>query len=102
MRVLAIATVVLLVGCAPFTDQTRVDSLTPGDAGGFTYSAATNTVMTANEDGEAERIRREWLAESLTAAGLCSNGYQVESRRFVQVEGVFANGGDIVYAGRCL
>jgi hypothetical protein len=102
MRVLLLFCLVFLAGCAGFTDRARVDSLAPRKDGQFTYSAATNTVMTENDDGAAERIRREWLAEALTAAHLCENGYRVESRRFVQAKGLFANGGDIVYTGRCL
>jgi hypothetical protein len=34
---------------------------------------------------------------------MCAEGYVVETRRFVQPsDGPFANGGDIVYDGRCL
>jgi hypothetical protein len=102
MRALVLLSIALLAGCAGFTDRTRVDSLTPAPGGKFTYAAQTNTVMTENDDGAAERIRREWMAEALIAAHRCANGYQVESRRFVQPAGVFANGGDIVYTGRCL
>jgi hypothetical protein len=81
----------------------RVVDLAPGTGGAFTFSVRTNTVMTENSDGTAERIRRDWLAEALTLGGVCSTGYVVDSRRFVQPQGgLFANGGDIVYAGRCL
>jgi hypothetical protein len=98
--ILAVATLPLL-GCA---NDGRVISLTPGTAGGtFTFSAGTNTVMTENDDGAAERIRRDWLADALTVGGICRAGYVVDSRRLVQPEvGPFANGGDIVYAGHCL
>jgi hypothetical protein len=97
--ILAAATVPLL-GCA---NDVRVVDLAPGTGGNFTFSARTNTVITENDDGVAERIRREWLAQSLTAAGMCRAGYVVDSRWFLQPEaGLFANGGDIVYAGRCL
>jgi hypothetical protein len=95
----AVATVPLL-GCA---NDIRVVNLAPGAGGAFTFSARTNTVMTENDDGAAERIRRDWLAEALTMGGVCRSGYVVDSRRFVQpAGGLFANGGDIVYAGRCL
>ena len=51
----------------------------------------------------AEQIRRDWLAEALTAHGMCAAGYVVETRRLVQPwQGPFGNGGDIVYTGRCL
>lgn len=103
MRMLVLTCLVLLVGCAGFTDRTRVDRLTPGAHGKFTYSAGTNTVMTANDDGAAERIRREWLAESLAAHKMCGKGYVIDSRRLaVHAAGQFGNGGDIRYAGHCL
>ena len=57
MRALSIASVLLplsfaaLSGCAD-TDRVRVQSFLPGPAPGtFTYSARTNTVMSANDDG---------------------------------------------------
>jgi hypothetical protein len=103
MRALALVfvlAVVPLVGCA---DRVSPVSLSPRAGGSFTFSAHTNTVMTENDDGNAERIRRGWLADALTSTGTCHSGYVVESRRFVQPEaGLFANGGDIVYAGHCL
>ena len=97
--ILAVAAVPL-VGCA---NDVRVVNLVPGTGGSFTFSAGTSTVMTENDDGAAERIRRDWLADALTAGGVCRLGYVVDSRRLVQSGGgLFANGGDIVYAGRCL
>jgi hypothetical protein len=90
----------VLSGCA---GEVRSVTLTPGQGGAFTFSAWTNTVMTENDDGAAERIRRDWLAESLVASATCRSGYVVDNRRLVQAQtGVFANGGDIVYAGHCL
>ena len=130
MRIIALCCLVALVGCAdnprpvrsfvaclggqpPYTDATagcggwedvaHVDRLAVNSSGGFTFSAHTNTVMTENDDGAAERIRRQWLAEALRAHAICAAGYIVDSRRFVQQQqGRFANGGDIVYVGRCL
>ena len=103
MRALALILAVVavpLVGCA---NDVRVVNLTPGAGGNFTFAARTNSVMTENDDGAAERIRRDWLADALTAGGVCRLGYVVDSRRLVQSgSGLFANGGDIVYAGRCL
>ena len=103
MRALALILAVVavpLVGCA---NDVRVVNLTPGTGGNFTFSVQTNTVMTENNDGAAERIRRDWLADALTLGGICRAGYVVDSRRFVQPDGgLFANGGDIVYSGRCL
>lgn len=108
MRVFVFACLVLpclalLAGCTGFTDQTRVDHLTPGAHGHFAYSVATNTVMTANDDGAAERIRRDWLAESLHAHKLCDKGYVVDTRRLVvDADGPYGNGGEVVYDGHCL
>ena len=69
----------------------------------FLYSAHTNTVMTANDDGVAERLRRDWIADALAAHAMCPNGYVVDTRHMVQdAPGPFANGGDILYSGRCL
>ena len=103
MRAPVILLLAAMAGCIIDNDQVRVDSFTPDTPGTFTYRAQTNTVMTANDDGAAEQIRRDWLAETLTANGLCGAGYVIETRRFVQPgEGPFGNGGDIVYTGRCL
>jgi hypothetical protein len=103
MRALVLVCVVSLAGCIIDNDQVRIESLTADTPGTFTWGAETNTVMTANDDGEAEQIRRDWLAQALTAHAMCESGYVVETRRFVQPsDGLFANGGDIVYTGRCL
>jgi hypothetical protein len=103
MRALApvlILAIVPLFGCS---EPVRVSNLTPGPGGRFTFSAGTNTVMTENDDGAAELIRRDWLADALISSGACRSGYILDSRRFAQPQaGLFANGGDIVYAGRCL
>jgi hypothetical protein len=103
MRVLILASMIILAGCIIDNDRVRVDSFTADTPQTFTYSAQTNTVMTENDDGAAEQIRRDWLAEALAANGMCGAGYVIETRRFVQPwEGLFGNGGDIVYSGRCL
>ena len=103
MRVLIILLLLAMAGCIIDNDQVRVESFTADTPGTFTYSAHTNTVMTANDDGAAEQIRRDWLAETLAANGMCGVGYVIETRRFEQPwEGPFGNGGDIVYTGRCL
>jgi len=103
MRAPVLACLALLAGCIIDNDPVRVDNFAADTPATFTYDAWTNTVMTANDDGAAEQIRRDWLAEALTAHGMCTAGYVVETRRFVQPwEGPFGNGGDIVYTGRCL
>jgi len=100
MRVLLPLCLASLVGC---TGTARVEGFAAPDAQSFLYTAHTNTVMTENDDGEAEALRRDWLADALKAHGMCADGYAVNSRKFVpDSEGPFANGGDIVYAGRCL
>ncbi len=104
MRAFAVFSLIFfLSACARFVDPVRVESFVPGPPGTFTYSARTNTVMTENDDGEAEQIRLGWLAEDLKASGSCAKGYAIDSRRLVQEgPGIFANGGDIVYRGHCL
>ena len=82
MRALVLASIILLAGCID-NDRVRVDSFTPDPAGTFTFSVQTNTVMTENDDGEAEQIRRSWLAEVLIAQAMCNGGYVVETRRLV-------------------
>ena len=103
MRALVLTGLVLLAGCIIDNDPVRVESFTADTPATFTYGAQTNTVMTENDDGEAERIRRDWLAEALDANAMCSAGYVIETRRFAQPwDGLFGNGGDVVYTGRCL
>jgi len=100
MRALVLAWFISLAGCID-NDQVRVQSFASDPAGIFTYSVQTNTVMTANDDGEAEQIRRDWLAETLTANSMCNAGYVVETRRLV-VPAQPGNSEDIVYTGRCI
>jgi hypothetical protein len=100
MRVLALLCLGALAGCI---DTDRVEGFSATGPTAFLYSAGTSTVLTENDDGEAERIRRDWLADALKAHSMCANGYVVDSRRFVPVaDGPFGNGGDILYSGRCL
>ena len=58
--------------------------------------------MTENGDGEAERIRRDCLAEAVTAHGMCDAGYVVETRPLVEPNLPSSNAHDVVYTGRCL
>ncbi len=103
MRALVLACLLSLAGCVFDRDRVRVENFTDATPVTFSYGAQTNTVMTANDDGAAERIRRDWLAEALTAHAMCGAGYVIETRRFAQSsDGPFGNGGDIVYTGRCL
>ncbi len=103
MRALVLACLLSLAGCVFDRDRVRVENFTAATPVTFSYGAQTNTVMTANDDGAAERIRRDWLAEALTAHAMCGAGYVIETRRFAQSsDGPFGNGGDIVYTGRCL
>jgi hypothetical protein len=111
-----------LGGCVG-NDRVRVQSFAAGANGSFIYAAHTNTVMTENDDGAAEQIRRDWLAETLEAQGMCGGGYVVYQRRlvippqrpaFIGAENsavsaaasdanlAFGNGGDVVYSGSCL
>jgi len=103
MRALALLCLVPLIGCVG-TD--RHEGFAATGPASFLYSARTSTVMTTNDDGVAERIRRDWLGQALAAHAMCANGYVIDTRRFVPDAGTvagpqFGNGGDIVYAGRC-
>ncbi len=101
-----------LSGCID-NDRVRVQSFTPGADHSFVYSARTDTVMTANDDGAAEQIRRDWLAQTLEAQGICRGGYVVYQRNLLVPpqraafgeppnDLAFGNGGDVVYSGSCL
>jgi len=103
MRAPALACLLLLSGCIIDNDRVRVVSFETDSAGTFVFTAQTNTVMTPNDDGEAERIRRDWLAEELGAHGMCGSGYVVEIRRLVEPpDAPSTNAHDVVYSGRCL
>ncbi len=79
VRSLALAYLALLGGCIIDTDRLRIENLVSSSPDTFVFTAQTNTVMTPNDDGEAERIRRDWLAEGLTAYGMCPAGYVGEN-----------------------
>ena len=103
MRAFALLCLVPLAACVG-TDRHEGFTATGPDS--FLYSARTSTVMTENDDGTAERIRRDWLAQALAAHAMCANGFIVDTRRLVSNPPTaagpqFSNGGDIVYAGRC-
>jgi len=103
LRMLAFAGLVSLGGCIIDNDPVRIESFAADPAGTFVFSAQTNTVMTPNDDGEAERIRRDWLAEELNAHGMCSAGYVVEIRQLLDPpDAPSSNAHDVVYTGRCL
>ena len=103
MRSLALACLLSLGGCIIDNDPVRVVSFAADPDGTFVFAALTNTVMTPNDDGEAEQIRRGWLADELGARGMCNAGYVVETRRLVEPSDAPAsNAHDVVYSGRCL
>jgi hypothetical protein len=104
MRAFALLCLIPLAGCVGSDRHEGFTATTPTS---FLYSAHTSTVMTENDDGEAERIRQGWLAAALKAHAMCEDGYIVDTRRFVPEPGTasgpqFGNGGDIVYSGRCI
>src|SRR5947209_20096433 len=100
VHALSVLALVSLAGCV---GSARNEGFTATGPASFVYSAATNTVMTENDDGAAERLRRRWIADALQAHGMCGQGYVVDVRSFVpNVAGRFGNGGDILYQGRCL
>ena len=104
MRPLALFCLISLVACVG-TDRHEGFAATGPNT--FLYSARTSTVMTENDDGAAEQIRRDWLAAALKAHDMCPGGFVIDTRRFVPGPPTasgpqFSNGGDIVYAGRCI
>ena len=100
MRALALLCLVSLGGCV---GSAREEGFAANGPLAFLYRAHTSTVMTPNDDGVAERLRRDWIADALQSHAMCTDGYVVDTRRFVpDAVGPFANGGNIVYAGRCL
>ena len=100
MRTLALLCLISLAGCV---GSAREEGFVGTGPTSFLYSAHTNTVMTPNDDGVAERLRRDWIADAVQAHAMCADGYVIDTRRFVpDAVGQFANGGNIVYAGRCL
>jgi len=103
VRLLVLACLALLGGCIIDNDHVRVENLVADSPNTFVFTSRTNTVMTENDDGEAERIRRDWLAEELVARGMCSGGYVVETRQLVEPPAPpMTNAHDITYKGRCL
>lgn len=100
MRALVLLCLLSLGGCV---GSARVEGFTATSPHTFLYTAHTNTVMTENDDGVAERLRRDWIADAVAYHHMCPVGYVIHRRRFVpDAWGPFANGGDILYSGRCL
>jgi hypothetical protein len=90
----------LLIGCR---GTVRHEGFAMAGPDAFLYSAHTNTVMTENDDGEAERLRRDWIVDALRFHGMCPDGYVIDTRRSVpDAVGPFGNGGDVLYSGRCV
>jgi hypothetical protein len=100
MRPLALFCLLSLAGCV---GSARVEGFAASGPNAFLYSAHTNTVMTENDDGTAERLRRDWIADALQAHAMCADGYVIDTRHFApDAERPLGNGGEILYAGRCL
>ena len=100
MRAVAVLCLLSLAGCV---GSARIEGFAANGPDIFLYSAHTNAVMTANDDGVAERLRRDWIADAVKSHAMCADGYVIDTRRFVpDAIGPFGNGGDILYAGRCL
>jgi len=100
VRLIALLCLLVLIGCR---GTTRHEGFAAVGRDVFLYSAHTNAVMTANDDGEAERLRRDWIIDALKFHGMCSDGYVIDTRRFMpDAVGPFGNGGDILYSGHCV
>ena len=102
MRSYVLVCLASLGGCLITNDPVRVESFVANSPQSFVFTAQTNTVMTPNDDGEAERIRRDWLAEELAAHTMCDAGYVVETRQLSEPPAPpNSNAHDIIYTGRC-
>jgi len=100
MRMLAVICLLSLAGCV---GSARIEGFAASGPASFLYSARTNTVMTENDDGTAERLRRDWIADALRVHSMCSDGYVIDRRHPVpNVDAPFGNSAEILYAGRCL
>jgi hypothetical protein len=100
MRLFALFHVLLLAGCV---GSARVEGFAANGPEAFLYSARTSAVMTPNDDGTAERLRRDWIADAVRYHAMCPAGYVIDTRRFMpDAVGPFGNGGEVLYAGRCL
>ena len=62
MRLFVLCCLVSLSGCV---GSARNEGFSANGPNSFLYSARTNTVMTENDDGTAERLRRDWIADAL-------------------------------------
>ena len=59
--------------------------------------------MTENDDGTAERLRRDWIADALQAHAMCpADTSSIQGVLVPDADGPFGNGGEILYSGRCL
>ncbi len=100
MRAFALLCLLSLAGCV---GSDRIEGFSPSGPNSFRYTAHTSAVMVENDDSEAERLRRDWIADAVQAHGMCGTGYIIDTRHFVpDAVGPFANGGNILYVGRCL
>ena len=100
MRAFVLFCLLPLAGCLGTVHQEGFSATGPTT---FLYTAHTSTVMTENDDGAAEQLRRDWIANALKAHAMCLAGYVVDTRRFVpDAIGPYGNGGDILYRGRCI
>jgi hypothetical protein len=100
MRALLLCPVALLLVLAGCAEQSRIEGFTATGPRSFLYEARTNTVMTPNDDGVAERLRRNWIVDAVMVNALCMQGYAIDTRSFVSDP--LGNGGAIRYSGRCL
>jgi hypothetical protein len=92
MRVLAHCCVFSLIGSTGSAHQE-----------GFSATGPATFLYSEDDDGVAERMRRDWIAIALAEYAMCAQSYVVDTRRFgPDAVGPFGNGGDILYAGRCL
>lgn len=96
------AAALLLAGCGG-PDKIEKAELVPVGPRDFEYHVATDMFYSPGADGEAERLRLQWLASDVNFARLCPGDYDLLSRQVVfQYRTPLGYPVDeIIYRGRC-
>jgi hypothetical protein len=96
------AAALLVAGCGG-PDKIEKAELVPIGTRDFEYHVATDMFYSPSADGEAERLRLQWLTSDVNFASLCPRKYDLLSRQVVfQYQtplGYPVN--EIIYRGRC-
>ncbi len=97
------ALAVLLFGCAnPVRmDRTAETVRFTRTSSGFEYVVGHDGGY-PEDDKDAEKTRRKWMADYVTEVGLCKNGYKITKREVSRGKGMLGDvTGRIWYTGVC-